>query len=236
MKCYKPLQQIKVISFDLDDNLYDNRPLLIAAEKKLRLWLAGHINTLPEMSFWTQIKQQCLESTPALANDISLIRQHTLATGLQILGKSKQQAERLAIEAMPLFIHWRSQLQLDQQVKNTLHYLGLKYPLIAITNGNIDIKNTELDAFFKFSFQADINNPKKPASHLFAKACMQLNIAPQQLLHIGDHPRSDIYGAQQFGAQTIYLTPAYGRSEQKPLFGAVPNWQISDINQLIEIL
>ena len=35
MKFYRRLANIKAISFDLDDTLYSNRPVMVAIEKKM---------------------------------------------------------------------------------------------------------------------------------------------------------------------------------------------------------
>ncbi|HAS8091126.1 TPA: 2-haloalkanoic acid dehalogenase, partial [Vibrio vulnificus] len=40
MKHYRPLQPIAAMTFDLDDTLYDNRPVIERLEREVLAWLA----------------------------------------------------------------------------------------------------------------------------------------------------------------------------------------------------
>lgn len=41
MKHYRPLQPIAAMTFDLDDTLYDNRPVIERLEREVLAWLAA---------------------------------------------------------------------------------------------------------------------------------------------------------------------------------------------------
>ena len=49
----------------------------------------------------------------------------------------------------------------------------------------------------------------KPEPEIFLKACSELDLSPQEVLMIGDHPRNDVAGARELGAGAA-LVPAGG--------------------------
>ena len=42
MKFYRQLGSIKAMTFDLDDTLYDNRPIIRHVEEQMVAWLFSH--------------------------------------------------------------------------------------------------------------------------------------------------------------------------------------------------
>ena len=50
MKFYRPLKPFKAISFDLDDTLYDNRPIIKKAEKDFIVYLNETYAELSELN------------------------------------------------------------------------------------------------------------------------------------------------------------------------------------------
>ncbi|MFM7152325.1 MAG: HAD-IA family hydrolase [Gemmataceae bacterium] len=53
---------------------------------------------------------------------------------------------------------------------------------------------------------------KKPAPEFFDSICRDLNLAPREILFIGDDPRNDFEGATRFGMSALLLDPA-GRQD-----------------------
>ncbi|MCV5262976.1 5-amino-6-(5-phospho-D-ribitylamino)uracil phosphatase YigB, partial [Escherichia coli] len=42
MKFYRRIEPIKAMTFDLDDTLYDNYPVIVRMERELLAWLKHH--------------------------------------------------------------------------------------------------------------------------------------------------------------------------------------------------
>ncbi|TKB51117.1 HAD family hydrolase [Ferrimonas sediminicola] len=235
MKFYRRLRPFEAISFDLDDTLYDNKPVLLAAESRLLDWLGRHAGAAAaDGSWWTSQKRARLAEQPQLRHDTTRLRHHTLERGLITLGSRPREARELADGAMALFLEWRSEIAVTDEVKRTLDTLARTRPLVAITNGNANLARFWPDAPFQFSVHAGPDGRMKPDSDLFAVALARLAIAPESLLHVGDHPGTDIQGANRIGCQSGWLTPPYGQAV-RPLGLSLPTFAFSRLDELLQL-
>ena len=94
MRFFRPLPTIKAISFDLDDTLYDNHPIIMEAERGLKAILEAkfpHAAQYDRQSL-NQIKRTLITNDPRLASDMGELRRQTL---YQIL---KQDAQGHALD------------------------------------------------------------------------------------------------------------------------------------------
>ncbi|BDY06835.1 HAD-IA family hydrolase [Ferrimonas sp. YFM] len=235
MKFYRRLCPIEAISFDLDDTLYNNKPVLLAAESRLMAWLGHHFHSkAADTAWWREQKLQVLLSQPELRHDTTKLRHYTLETGLKILGAPPCEAQELADGAMANFLEWRSQIHLAPEVKRVLMTLAQRRPLVAITNGNASLARFWPDAPFQFSVHAGPDGRMKPDKDLFLSTLERLSIPADALLHIGDHPRADIQGANRVGCQSGWLTPPYGQAA-RPMGQSLPTFSFSQLEQLLQL-
>lgn len=74
---------IEAISFDLDDTLYDNRPIIAAAEGALLDWLGKEYPKSDnwQAADWRALKRQLLLQQAELTHDTSAARLMLLQTG-----------------------------------------------------------------------------------------------------------------------------------------------------------
>jgi len=253
VKFYRRLPSIKAISFDLDDTLYSNKPVMLSIEKKMATHFAhllvSHQHLLPSSdllpssvntlnrAFWDRFRKQALLNQPELVNDVVKIRLVTYCLGLKALGFTADIATQLAQQALDYFIGLRSDFTVPNSSKVLLETLSKHYPLVAITNGNVDTKVIGINQYFTATYhagwQADGTLLKqKPAGDMFAVACKKLAITPKQLLHVGDCGRSDIIGALQAGCATAWLS-CYDVGQP---ISVLPHVELSDITQLQQLL
>ncbi len=243
MKFYRRLSAIKAISFDLDDNLYSNRPVMLAIEKKMVVYFACVLNAKqhklasPDKSFnqqyWYTFKQQAISQQVDIVHDVVQVRLASYRLGLEHLGFSAAVAQQMARAAVDYFISLRSDFTVPASSKQLLATLSKRYPLVAISNGNVDTQALGLSQYFQHIYHAgwQANGQllkQKPASDMFALACQELAIKPQQLLHVGDCGRADIQGALNAGCQAAWLS-CYDVG--KPI-SVLPHLEISNINLL----
>ncbi|MBU1437619.1 MAG: HAD-IA family hydrolase, partial [Gammaproteobacteria bacterium] len=113
-----------------------------------------------------------------------------------------------------------------------LEQLAARYPLVAITNGNADIHKMGIADLFQFSLRAGPDGRMKPYPDLFLKAAQRLQIAPSQLLHIGDHVKSDVLGALHAGCQSAWLNLTPGSVQG---LKTLPHLEISNVLELIDL-
>ncbi|WP_017901990.1 HAD family hydrolase [Pseudomonas asplenii] len=201
---------IELVTFDLDDTLWDTAPVIHSAENVLREWLASHapdLGGIPIEHLWA-IRERVLLSEPTLRHRISALRRRVLFHALVEAGYPQAQASVLADEAFEVFIHARHQIDVFPEVEPTLQALGRRFALGVVTNGNADVRRLGLADYFRFALCAEDIGIAKPDSRLFHEALARGgNIPASAAVHIGDHPGDDIAGAQQAGLRAVWYNP-----------------------------
>ncbi|WP_281559167.1 HAD-IA family hydrolase [Thalassomonas sp. RHCl1] len=238
MKIYRRLQPVKAISFDLDDTLYSNYPVMMAANAGMAAYFAGVpalkgvLSQCQDVNFWFYHRARVLEAQPQLKHDVTALRIESYYTGFLALNFAPDEARSQAMAAMAEFVLLRSQIDVPQAIHKMLAALAKKYPLAAISNGNVDTRAIGLDGYFQVIYHAGKGIRQKPALDMFALACEQLAINPRELLHVGDCGRADIFGAAAAGCQSAWF-PAYGIG--KPLT-VLPDIELTDVGELSFLL
>ncbi|SET19540.1 HAD-IA family hydrolase [Thalassotalea agarivorans] len=234
MIIYKRLTPIKAISFDLDDTLYENHPQMLACYQQMLTFFKQHLggDRVYDHAFWIPFRNQAVVENERIRHDVGKLRLQSYYLGIQSLGYDKNEALKLAEQAMAHFLFWRSNFTVPQESIELLETLKKKYPIVAITNGNVDAEKIGIARYFDAIFHANEQYALKPAPDMFAAACQQLNITPNQLLHVGDCGRSDIFGAARYGCQTAYFN-RYGIG--KPL-KILPNIALTKVSELANLV
>jgi HAD superfamily hydrolase (TIGR01549 family) len=235
MKYYRPIKPFKAISFDLDDTLYDNHPVIQKANDSIIEYLNKTYPELAQLSAkeWSLYKDIEAAEFPEVKHDVSLWRIQTLTRIMTIYGIPKYKAITYSQDAFNEFLKLRSDFIVPQSSLNLLAKLATYYPVIAITNGNVDEFKIQLDEKFKFILKAGNGFKSKPEPDLFIEAARRLNIEVSDILHVGDHLLSDVYGAQNNGAQAVWFNP-----NKQSLNGArlLPTVEISQLEQIYKLL
>ena len=228
MQLFKALVPVKVLSFDLDDTLYDNKPVIAAAEQAMLTALAQQApqTTTLNSDFWWQQRLQLAKVNPQLRHDIGRWRLLGIEAGLVTLGLAASDAAAIAQIAYNAFLTERTRISLAPEVITLLSALAQHYKLIAITNGNACINKMGIGDLFEFSLQAGPDGRMKPYADLFLAAANRLQLAPSQILHIGDSHRADVLGALNAGCQAAWLD-----HHQSPV-AVLPHIRLTDVQQL----
>lgn len=195
-----------VMSFDLDDTLYNNHPIIKAAVKAQQ----DYLNALPSYlqqgpKYWQQCRNEAVLQLPELADNVTKWRQHTLRLALSKLDLSDQEVQHHADAAYNAFADARSKIVVTDDVLKLLDNLAQHFTLIAITNGNVEIERFNLRDKFALVLQAGMHGKAKPHGTLFDKAAAHLNVAKSEILHIGDSLDTDVQGANNAGCQSVWL-------------------------------
>lgn len=232
MQLFKALQPISVLSFDLDDTLYDNKPVIAAAEAAMLHSLAQHapLTRGYDSDFWWQQRRLLAKATPEIRHDLGRWRLLGIEAGLVSLGLSQCEAGEIAELAYSAFWQERTNIKIKPEVKALLTALASRYQLVAITNGNACIQKMGLGDLFEFSLQAGPDGRMKPYADLFLTAANRLQTAPQHILHIGDSHRADVMGALTAGCQAAWLDHL-----QQPVT-ILPHLRLTALAQLAALL
>lgn len=202
------MSRIQLLTFDLDDTLWEVTPVLIEAERSVRRFLKSNCPLVLE-KFNTEdfiaLRRKLFATEPDLRHQISLLRVRAMQIAMQESGYSEQQAQQFSQEAFQVFIDARHAVTYFDDVIESLEELHTSYQLGVLTNGNADISRLDIKPYFKFAIAAEHINASKPAPDHFHKAMQLTRVAAEEMIHIGDHPEHDIFGAQQLGIKTIWV-------------------------------
>jgi putative hydrolase of the HAD superfamily len=208
---------IRLITFDLDDTLWDVRPALEAAEDAQ--W--SYLNTrYPSIALAATAREEIatlrralLEERPELIHRISLFRQAFIARLLRHHGIPADMASSSASEAFAAFISRRHDVALYANAHSVLAALGGQFQLGALTNGNADVRQTPIGSYFEYAWRAEEFGISKPDPALFRKAFEQAGVSADQVIHVGDCHNNDVSGAILAGAKAIWFNPEGSVSE-----------------------
>lgn len=233
---HRRLRPIKIISFDLDDTLYDNGPVMLRAEQALLEHLHAEYPATQHMQLndWRSLRDQLAAKDNTLASNMTALRLATLSEGLIRNGIAKALARAASEEAMSHFLDHRSDVEIAPEVHQLLDALAGRFPLLAISNGNADIQKLGLQNYFTQAWQPSAQLRGKPTTDMFEAARQDLGFAPGELLHIGDHPVSDIQGAARFGAQSVWLNEAGLSSKQLTWLPTITITHLPALQQVLE--
>ncbi|TBU95756.1 HAD family hydrolase [Stutzerimonas kirkiae] len=202
--------KIQLLTFDLDDTLWDNRPVIANAEQAMRDWLRRHAPASEGISIehFRQVRQQVLDEQPLLRHRLSSLRRQTLQRVLREDGYEDSQAMLLAEGAFQAMLEARHRIELFSDTLPTLETLASRYRLAVITNGNADIHRLGLGDYFSFTLCAEELGVGKPDPRPFREALRRAGVEAQAAVHIGDDPANDIAGAQDVGMRAVWFNPS----------------------------
>ena len=234
---YRRFQPPAAITFDLDDTLYDNLPIIQEAERILREYLADNhpLVSAQVASQWKTIRRACIADEPRLASDMSQLRQHILRRLAEQVGYTEHERDTMADEGYRLFYRARSAFSVNKTIDSLLAELSQRYPLVAITNGNVNLEQVGIAQYFTANFQASITYPAKPRPEMFEAALTHLSLAPEQVLHVGDNLIKDVLGAHQCGMQTAWFAINRKMQLSDESAAVLPTVQLDSLDELLRL-
>ena len=207
---------VRLITFDLDDTLWDVKPALVAADAAQWQYLTARfpnvaLRELAEQQAAT-LRTEILADQPTLAHHISQFREVFLYRLLLCSGQSETTAAEAASEA--------------------LSSLSQDYLLGALTNGNADVRKTPIARYFNHAWRAEEFGISKPDPLLFHRVFEQAGVSASEVIHVGDCHNNDVAGAIAAGARAVWFSPDGGNSD---IANAVVT-RLADLSSVIEAL
>mgnify|MGYP001819133338 FL=1 len=223
---------IRALTFDLDDTLWDNRPVLMAAELSLYDWLGKHsprIKLHYSLEGMLELRQNLLQKNPELQHDVTALRK----TSLRIVAEDAGYEHSLVEPAFSVFLKARHRVTPYSDVAPALQRLrSAGYCLGSLTNGNADVQRTTIGHLFDFSLSAASVGKAKPHPRMFEEACRRAHVSAAELAHLGDEPGTDLVGARNAGVTVIWMN----RQGQPTDPGVFCHAQISGMRELLVLL
>lgn len=238
MRFYRCLQRPAALTFDLDDTLYDNHPVIVRSEQAALDFLRQRFAPLQDFQRvdWQRLRAELRVRDPDIYHDVTQWRWRTVHEALWRVGVSPTGCRRGADEALAHFAQWRSRIEVPDETHRVLRQLASHLPLVAITNGNADPARCGLGEYFHFVLRAGPDGRAKPYSDMYRVAAQRLSLAPGQLLHVGDDLTTDVAGAVRSGVQACWINDR-GRSLRQAADGRLlPHVEISRLDSLLALI
>jgi len=199
--------RIRLVTFDLDNTLWDVDSVIREAERVTRRWLIEQVPEAADITpdAYLALRAEALADAPRLAHDVSRLRIEVSRRALLGTGRSAQEAQRIAEAAFELFLHERHKVKYFDGALDALDTLARRYALGSLTNGNADIGRLALARFFRFGISAAEVGASKPDAAMFRAALLRARVTAVEAVHVGDHPVDDIQGASDLGIHTVWV-------------------------------
>ena len=200
--------RIRVVTFDLDNTLWDVNRVLGNAERTLRTWFdekVPELNQKFDREGLLALRTRIVEENPEISHNLTELRRTTFLRSIEQCGYDASSAFRLADEAMVVFLDARHDVTFFDGALEVLEELASRYVLGALSNGNADVFRLGLGDFFSFDYSAAKVGASKPAPDMFHAALEHAGADPEQMVHVGDHPEDDIRAAADLGIHTVWV-------------------------------
>lgn len=225
------LTTVRAISLDLDDTLWPVWPAIERAEKALNDWLS-HAAPMTAALFASaaarhEIREHVTRSRPDLQYNLSGIRREAIRLALYRSGEDPLLAE----PAFDVFFDERNRVTLFDDALESLEFLSSRVPLVAVSNGNADLRRIGIDRYFKASISAQKFGVGKPDPRIFHAAAGAVDVQASQVLHVGDDAALDVLGALNCGMQTVWVN----RADHLWTHELVPHDTVSTLTELCDM-
>lgn len=238
MKFYRQLAEIKAITFDLDNTLYDNDSVIRKTTVESHTALQSYHPALCDFTLdaYQKLRDILLARNPEIYHDVSEWRYRAVEMALINVGLSTMEATAGANKVMGVFHRWRSVVKIPKETHQTLSALGELVPLVVISNGNADPEKLGINHYFQFSLRAGPHGRAKPWQDMYHLAAERLGIVPAHILHVGDDITTDVVGSLNAGMQACWINQSARNLMHINNARLLPHVEISQLVSLISLL
>ncbi len=238
MHFYRPLGPVAALTFDLDDTLYDNRPVIERTELESLSFVQNYHPSLSALTKpdFMRLRQAIRLAEPDIYHDVTEWRRRAVEQAMLDAGLTAEEAAVGAAASMANFAQWRSRIEVPQETHDTLAALAKKWPLVAITNGNAEPHLFGLDKYFKFVLRAGPHGRSKPFNDMYHLAAEKLAVPLAHILHVGDDLTTDVAGAVRCGMQACWINLRDGDLMQINDSRLLPHVEISRLASLTALI
>ena len=194
---------IKAIAFDADDTLWDNEPFFLDVEKKMCEILSpyGSTEKISAQLFETEMANMDDYGYGAMAFTLSLVENavkvsHGQVPATDIARIVELGRTLLRLKATPL-----------EGVEETLRQLkacGL-YRLAVFTKGELLTQEHKLQRSGLMPYFDNILIVSDKTERQYTDLCRTLNVAPSELMTVGNSLKSDVLPALNIGAWAVHI-------------------------------
>ena len=225
------MAEIRAISIDLDNTLWDVVPVIEKAERSSYQILSERYPKIIEQNSFEDIldlRERLFDSLPNVRHDLTELRRQVYIYLLDQAGYDTGDAEEL----LSLFLIDRNNVDLYPDVVPALETLSRKFRLVTLSDGNSDLSKIGIRKYFDGCVYAADVGFMKPHQAGFLKVCEIAGTNPSETLHIGDHPVSDVNGARLAGLRSMWIR----RNEEQWEHPFLPDYSIVSMAEAVDRL
>ncbi len=226
------LGPVRAISLDLDDTLWEIESVILAAEQALYRWLDERFPAITARHTPASMRAHRVgigERHPQLRHDLSALRRRALH---ELAVEAGCDVEAVA-QGFAVYYNARHAVTLFDDVRPALAALAARFPLLALTNGNADLRHIGLDRWFDHTVYAAQVGASKPHPAMFEAALARVGARPAEVVHVGDDPVSDVHGARSAGLPAVWVNR---KGAAWPPGMAAPQHEVASLGELVGLL
>lgn len=126
------------------------------------------------------------------------------------------------------------------QTRQVLETLSASYPMVLVSNfyGNIHsvLQSYEIDYYFKEVVESAVVGIRKPDPQIFALGVEALDLAPDEVVVVGDSYSKDIVPAHTIGCHTVWLKGQGWNVADEPDDTSCADNIITTLSQVLEVV
>lgn len=199
---------IKLLTFDLDNTLWDVDVVMLRANKATRDWIQEYHPDFAARFDFRQLavcRDQAFRDNPDRLHDLTWLRKELMRLAFVSGGFSDADARRAAEDSFEVYYRERNRVDFFPDVLEVLQVMKQCYAMVSISNGNADIHKVGLSSIFSQHFSAISVGVSKPDPKIFQAALDAVGVFPEEAIHIGDDPEQDVAAAAALGMKTIWV-------------------------------
>jgi len=226
------MNDIRTITLDLDDTLWEIHPVIRRAEARLYEWMGEHYPRITELfepaDIWA-LRSEVVAEFKERAHDLTFLRR----TVLTRLGEAAGYGDSHVDDAFAVFDEVRNDVTVFPEVKPALESLRRRFVLIAVTNGNANLEKIGIRDLFDHVVSAASAGAAKPDRPIFDAAVKAGGASAEQTLHVGDHPFYDVHGARDAGLRAVWVNR---NGNEWPDEYHAPDIEVHNVGELSDVL
>lgn len=228
------MKQIRAISFDGDMTLWD-------FQKVMRHSLSFVLDELKYRVPGESVRDLTIDKMIEIRNSVAVelkgrvtnLEEIRLQAFKRTLTAVDCTNDTLAEEINALYLKHRFEdIELYPDVISTLDFLRHDFLIGLLSNGNSYPERCGLSDRFNFVVFSQEVGVEKPDASIFFATCKKAGCDPNELLHIGDSLESDVAGANDVGATSVWLN----RDSKQNGSSIIPDYEIESLEELTRIM
>ena len=204
---------IKLLSFDLDNTLYDNGPVIEIAETKNRDYLAQVFkeqNIEFDFNQFMSIRNELMKLKAQSEHCQNIELENLTHLRYQVLKrfcKPLNNCEQVCQQALAIFLDYRSRISVPNEIMQLLSFLKERFIVVSVSNGNCDPYLTTMGDYLEKHYAPHHGFRAKPHKHMLEEIKRDFHLESENILHIGDQWDTDGKAAENANCPFYHFAP-----------------------------